>query len=238
MAKILFFDIETSSNIAHVWGKYDQTVIKFVKEWELLSIAWKWNSGKVESMTRADSRRRDDKDLAVKLHSLILEADIVIAHNLKRFDLRKAKSRFLFHGLSPIRKIGTIDTLQVARSNFAFNSNSLNDLAIHLGICGKLKHQGFDMWEKSMLGDKKALAKMGKYNRRDVSILYKVYKKMRGWIDNHPSIVAISNTNGCPVCGSKKFYSHGIRGPQGKPKQSRQCRNCGRYYLAAVPKDF
>jgi hypothetical protein len=40
--RVLLYDIETFPNEAYVWGKYDQNVIAFKKEWEMASFAYKW----------------------------------------------------------------------------------------------------------------------------------------------------------------------------------------------------
>ena len=41
-AKILFLDVETAPSLGYVWGKYDQNVIDFKKDWYMLSFAYKW----------------------------------------------------------------------------------------------------------------------------------------------------------------------------------------------------
>ena len=52
-AKILIYDLETSPNQGYTWGKYEQNVIQFTKEWELLSFAYKWlGEKKVKCLAR------------------------------------------------------------------------------------------------------------------------------------------------------------------------------------------
>ena len=34
--KVLLFDIETSPNLAYVWGKYQQDVVAFEEEWKII----------------------------------------------------------------------------------------------------------------------------------------------------------------------------------------------------------
>ena len=43
--KILFYDLETSPNVSYTWGKWEQNVIAFKKEWELLSFAYNLGAG-------------------------------------------------------------------------------------------------------------------------------------------------------------------------------------------------
>ena len=40
--KVLLFDIETSPNLAYVWGKYQQDVVAFEEEWKIISVSYKW----------------------------------------------------------------------------------------------------------------------------------------------------------------------------------------------------
>jgi len=44
--KILFYDLETSPNIGYTWEKYDQNVISFIKEREILTCAYKFKGDK------------------------------------------------------------------------------------------------------------------------------------------------------------------------------------------------
>ena len=41
-ARVLLYDIETVPNLAYVWGKWEQNVIRFESEWHMLCFAYKW----------------------------------------------------------------------------------------------------------------------------------------------------------------------------------------------------
>jgi uncharacterized protein YprB with RNaseH-like and TPR domain len=235
--KILLFDIETSPNLAYVWGKYQQDVISFSKEYELLSVAWKWlGEPKVHCATREGAK--DDRNLCKILHSQLKQADVVIAHNGDAFDIKKSRARFLFHGLPPVPPIATVDTLKVARKYFKFNSNRLDDLAKYLGIGGKVKHSGFDLWFKCMNDDPKAWKKMIQYNKKDVLLLEDVYNKMRPYMETHPHLGLLQDFKGsCPKCAHKDCQKYGYRpNPQGLA-QRWMCKGCSSYFLTRVTKD-
>lgn len=231
--RILFFDIETMAHTGFVWQKWQTNVISFKEYGQIISIAWKWNSEKVQSMRMENG---SDLTLCKKLRSLLEEADIVVAHNGDAFDIKKAKTRFLFHGLKPIKKPASIDTKKVAKNSFGFVSNSLNDLAHYLGIGQKVSHEGFPLWLKCMEGDKKAWKKMMKYNEGDVSLLYKVYKKLKPWVENHPSIAALKETRGCPNCGSHRAVKWGVRAGSAGLRQRMLCKSCGAWHLTRYQK--
>ena len=52
--KILLLDIETSPNVAYVWGKWEQNVIDYVKEWNIICFSAKWLDGKHITKSSAD----------------------------------------------------------------------------------------------------------------------------------------------------------------------------------------
>lgn len=235
--RILFIDIETSANLGYVWQKWETNVIEFAKEWQILSVAWKWNSEKTQSLSMGDVSSKDDKPIVCHIWKLFQESDIIVAHNGDSFDIKKCKARFVFHKLKPCKRLSTIDTKKVAKNGFSFNSNSLDDLGKHLGVGRKVKHEGFSLWLKCMAGDKRALDKMAKYNRGDVDLLYKVYKRLRPWIQNHPSLAAIKESVGCPNCGSGLVIKNGVRANHTGLRQQMRCKSCGGWYLTRHKRD-
>ena len=40
--RVLLFDIESSPNLSWTWGKWDQNVLRFEREWYILAISWTW----------------------------------------------------------------------------------------------------------------------------------------------------------------------------------------------------
>lgn len=232
--KILLFDIETSPNLGWVWGKYEQNVIEYDKEWYVLCYAYKWlnkKSTKVVGLPDFKSYQKDkenDKELVFELWKLFDEADIIIAHNGDRFDIRKMNARFIAHGLNPPSPYKTIDTKKVAKRYFAFNSNKLNDISQHLGIGKKVDTGGFELWKGCMNGDAKSWRDMMKYNKQDVVLLEEVYLEMRKWIHNHHNINAHpEHAHRCPKCGSKRIQKRGWGVTTVSKYQRYHCQDCG-----------
>jgi len=215
------------ANKAFVWGKYEQDVIAYIQEGYILSWSAKWLGGKQITKGLCDYPHKlgDDKALVKELHDLINQADIVIAHNGDRFDIKKMNTRFILHGLNPPEPYKTVDTLKIARKHFAFNSNKLDDLGAFLGVGRKIKHPGFDLWLGCEAEDPKAWALMKKYNKQDVLLLERIYLKLRPWIQNHPDTTL--NPTGCRNCGSTKFQKRGFGITRGKVHQRYQCNSCG-----------
>lgn len=225
--KIALFDLETFPNLAYVWGKWEQNVIRFEKEWELASFAYKWlGETEIKCLSR---RNHTEKQLVTKLHALFNSADILIAHNGDSFDIKKSRAKFIQFGLKPSALCRSIDTKKIAKSQFAFNSNSLNDLGETLGLGKKVETGGFDLWLRCMNNEKAAWSLMEKYNRQDVALLAKVYLKLRSWYPKHPNLALMADIEGCAVCNSKRLHFRGEY-PTARRKQRRvQCQDCGKW---------
>ena len=87
------------------------------------------------------------------------------------------------------------------------SSNKLDYLCKFLGINVKINTGGFELWERCIHGDEKALKSMDEYCRQDVVILEELYLKLRPYIHSHPNVGLYidSNVTVCPNCGSDKL---------------------------------
>lgn len=239
-AKIVFMDIETAPSLGWVWGKWQQDVIDFKENWYVLSFAFKKPGEKVQAFCLADyedydPQKPDDKKLMSDLWKVLDEADIVIAHNGDRFDVPKVNTRFLAHGQKPPSPYKTVDTLQVARKVFKFDSNKLDDVCRDLGIGRKLPHTGFHLWQACMQGDIKAWKKMKRYNCKDVRLLEDFYYKVRPWMKNHPNVNQ-GELFHCPKCSSSDVHRRGWAYTLLRKKQRFQCQSCGGWFEGSAVK--
>ncbi len=232
-AKILLFDIETAPNLSYTWGKWQQDVIDFKDHWYMLCYAAKWlDDGKMITSKLTDYNsfkkdKTDDFNVVKSLWTLLDKADIVITHNGDEFDIKKANARFVYHGLPPPSPYKTIDTKKVAKKYFSFTSNSLNDLGRYLKLGEKVKHEGFDLWLNCMTGEKKAWETMIKYNKQDVILLEKIYKRFLSWITNHPNLGLYKKLDfACPNCGSQHLNHRGFNYTKTNTYRRVQCVDC------------
>ena len=119
--KILLFDLETTPLEALTWGpKWEANLLEVKKETQILSYSAKWLSGKHTTKGQIDYKgykggKLDDKAVVKELWNLINEADMVVAHNGKSFDVKVANARFAFHSLAPPAPYRVIDTLTEAK---------------------------------------------------------------------------------------------------------------------------
>lgn len=226
--KILLFDIETAPMVVTSWDLWRPRLSheNIQQESSLISAAWKWLDEKRVDEVHVNPRRpNDDRQVVSRLHSVLEGAHILVGHNVDRFDLRKLNARAIKHGLPPLPRIQTIDTLKVARSVFAFNSNRLDYLGKFLCGTGKIPTT-YGLWLKVMEGNRGALSAMVKYNKADVLLLEKVYKKLRPHIKNHPNLGVISGAWCCPNCGSGDIWSCGYNFSRITKRKRYQCKQC------------
>jgi hypothetical protein len=213
LPKILLFDIETTPMPVWVWdfGKQYVPPTNLVRDdngkqrvWYVLSWAAKWlydDNVMSDIVTPQEALERDDSRVIQSIWKLLDEADIVIAHNGDRFDIRKLNARFILNNMTPPSPYKSIDTLKIARKEFAFSSNKQDFLTKTFGLSEKLKTD-FQLWVDCMDGKKDALNNMLKYNKRDVVGLEQVYLKLRPYIKNHPNLGVLMGSDCCPTCGS------------------------------------
>ncbi len=239
-ANVLLVDVETAPNLGWTWGMYEQNVIDLKTSWYMLSFAAKWlGDKKVKTWALPDypsykKNKEDDSNLVGALWGLYNQADVVIAHNGDKFDIKKSNARFIKHGLNPPAPYKQIDTLKVARGRFAFTSNRLNDLAKYLKIGQKLPHTGFHLWQGCMTGDEKSWRLMRKYNAHDVDLLEQVYLRMRPWMVNHPNLTMYGDKVGCPACQSVNIQRRGFNVARTRKTPRFQCQSCGNWWAGKV----
>ena len=185
--KILLLDIESSPNVAHVWGIWQQNVglNQLMESSYVLCWAAKW-LGEDEVMFDSVHVSKPKKMLR-RIHDLISEADAVIHYNGTKFDMPTLNKEFLLHEMNPPAPYKQIDLLKQVRSQFRFPSNKLDYVAQRLGLGSKTAHEGHELWVKCMANDKDAWKRMEEYNVQDVVLLEKLYNRLLPWIKNHPN---------------------------------------------------
>lgn len=231
--RVLFFDIETMAKKIYAWGDYEVNSIETAQHWYMLSFAWKWLGEKqtyVKGLPDYKGYKKDttnDKLLVQDLWKLFDEADVIVAHNGKSFDIKKSNARFAKHGMQPPSPYKIIDTKIVAKSYFKFDSNKLDSLGDYFGIGRKINTGGFALWLGCEAGDKKSWDKMKRYNRYDVILLEKVYKHMMPFMRNHPNVALMDgNLRHCPNCGGSNLIRQGYHYTRTTATQQYQCKDC------------
>ena len=238
--KILHVDIETAYTIGAVWQIYDTNVAQQLQDEYVLGFGWAWEHlkqvhwlGLPDFPGQYKKDHRCDKELMKALRKLLEEADVVVAHNGRSFDVRKIKGRMLINKLPPLPPFAVIDTKIEARK-FGFVSNKLDDLARRLFGERKLKHDGIELWTRCMdrKYDKAAWEQMATYCKKDVVLLKRLYRELLPWMQNHPDWNVYEGFKGaCRNCGSHNVVrcGHRYQYTQRRRYQQYTCRGCGAY---------
>lgn len=242
--RIAFYDLENAPSLGWYYDRWKEgNIVADEQDWFMLSFAWQWaDEDRVHCRALCDypgykKNKKDDAHLIKDLWKLFDEADILVAHNGDKFDRRKSNARFLGCNLPPPSPYKTIDTLKVARKQFALPSNSLAALGQFLGLGDKLATTGWHTWRGCIDGDPKAWALEKRYNKRDVTLLKGVYGRLRPWIPNHPDLRKYTDRSGCPKCGSQRVQCRGFDKTMTQKKQRMQCQDCGGWYQGRAIKE-
>lgn len=236
----LFYDIETSLNVVLAFrAGYDLNIQHdaIVEERKVITIAYKWEGEKRIYVLKWDEDQ-DDYSMLKRFMEVAEEADEMVAHYGDRFDMPWFKTRCLIHGLGPLPYYKTVDTKAWASKNFYFNSNKLDYIGGVLGLGHKISTD-FSLWKDIQL--KKcpiALAKMCKYNARDVDLLEGVYQRLAAWCKpkTHAGVLNGLDKWTCPRDGSKNVIKSKTRvTAEGTKTHQMKCLDCGSYFTISDP---
>lgn len=205
---VCYLDIECSPTKSYTWRRFKENIsqAQILSESFFLTASWAFNEQEVEGirLTPNEAVNEDDEALITKLWHVLDNSNVVVGHNLRKFDIKKINSRFAFYNMPPPSPYKIIDTLEIAKAKFAFPSNKLNDLCEYLNIGKKLPHDGFSLWSRCCDGDDEALEHMLKYNLIDVDITRQLYKRLRGFDNNAVNMAIMAEEVGslCTTCCS------------------------------------
>lgn len=233
--KRLFFDIETSPMTVYTWRtgwKLNIGTDNIIEDWKIICISYKWeHEDKVKNLTW--DKDQDDKQMLLDFIKIANKADELIAHNGDRFDIKKIRTRCIYHRIPMFPKYRTLDTLKKAKSGFNFNSNRLDYIAKFLGVGAKVEHEGFNMWVKCLQGDKQALKDMVYYCDGDIVVLEDVFFVLQNYILNntHAGVNNGKLKASCPNCSSEDvaLLKNNFTA-KGTIKRQVECQPCGYVY--------
>lgn len=233
--KVLFLDLETSPNLAYVWGLWDQNVAitQLVDSTEVICFGARWLGSK--KVIFKSEHHHGRKEMLDELHSLMEEADVLVGWNSQSFDSKHIKREFLENGYLPPSPYKELDLMRVVRSQFKFPSNKLDYVAQTLGVGSKVKHSGFELWIRCMAGESKAWKEMKEYQIQDVNLLIDLYEILLPWIKNGPHAGLHDGIDGCPNCASTNLERRGVSRTLAATYQRYQCKDCGKWMRGGKP---
>lgn len=236
---VLILDIETAPLVAYLWSMWQHgtSLPAIENQTYVLSWAAKWldeDEVMVDALCYDDdyvAGYEDDRRMIEGIWKLIDIADIVVAHNGDKFDIKRLNTRFVLNGLPRPTPYKSVDTLKIVKRNFAFDSNKLENLLQQFFGYGKDDAGGMETWIGCLKGDKDAWDTMVRYNKSDVTKLEELYLKIRNWDHLHPSVATNAPLRSVPVCTACGSTDVGPTGTTYKTGVSvfpvHRCNDCG-----------
>ena len=247
MSNVLALDIETSPAKVYtftLWPKFigidsviqDVQILRWSAKWvgedyiysDALIHHHKWKSSE---------KLPSDKRLIENLEPLLAEADAVVAHNGRSFDMSIIRARAIIHNMSPLPPVKVIDTLMHSRRIQKLLSHKLDFLSQVYNIGKKLEHEGIPLWIKCMEGDKDAWNRMKEYNDQDVYLLEDVYLRLLPHMTGHPNFFLGTSEDTrpmCRACGYVGLHRRGTTSTNLGKYQRYVCPNCGKWSKGRV----
>ncbi len=238
-ARVIILDIETSPIITTTFSLYPESIShnNILQDWYVICACWK-ELGSKKVSSSSTKKPGNDKEVVKALADAIVDADFIIAHNGKKFDIKKLNARLIFWGLKPLPKIPMVDTLLEVKKIAQFTSHRLDYLGKHLLGEGKIQTSE-GLWLRALKGEKKAVQEMVKYCIGDVNVLERLYLKLRPYFKTHPHVGILQNNvrEDCTKCGSNKTQKRGVAITTGGTKYQRlQCQDCGSWHQVPLNK--
>lgn len=221
MAKIRFIDIESH-------GSYFKADSGFIFCMSYKDLGEK----KVHTVVRDNvlPNPYNDKALCKQIYDVIRDADMIVTHNGKRFDIPFINTRLLINNLPPLPDMPHFDTCEVMFKRLKM-SGRLENASATFGW--KLKKHSVEVqkWFRAAAGDKAMLKEIVRHCEIDVRLLEKVYMRLRPLGFKHPNIALLTEEpTKCPICGRKgTLKKNGFKLAIVKKAQRYQCSSCGGY---------
>lgn len=242
--KIVMFDLETLPDMNAAMERFAG-----ISQWPGKSIGADMNSiicfgykilgdkrARCESIWDIDpdwsKNVNDDSALCQFIYDTLHDADGIVTHNGEKFDIKVLNTRLKKYGLPGLHKILHVDTCQLAKSKLKLSSNSLDNVASHLGCRRKLKHDGWGMWVRVRQGDPTAARLMAKYCIQDVEVLHEVFEALRCFTSKIPNYNLFDGAKQvCPSCGkATRQKSKGWKHTSTRSYRQKICGHCGSVY--------
>jgi hypothetical protein len=224
--KILIFDLESGAGVNGF--KADLSVT--------LCIGYKWLHEKkakcLSVLDYGDLKKKRVMDWDVKMlddfAKVVSEADMIVGHYSKMFDLPYLNGRRLLHGQTPLAPTKHFDTCLNLRGKVAFSSKRLKHLSKILNLKKrKLENNWPEGWIEVARNPKKHIGDMIPYCIGDVLATEELFLRTAP-LSKYTGLFHLGRDEiTCPKCGSQKLQKRGKLVSVGKTHQRYQCQDCG-----------
>jgi predicted nucleic-acid-binding Zn-ribbon protein len=228
--RILALDLETSPNLAYVWGLWNQNVSikQLVDSTHVICFGARWLDDPADKLVFSSVHHNTKAEMLEAAWELLDQADAVMGWNSAGFDAKHLNREFLEAGMTPPSPWRDLDLMRDVKKAFRFPSNKLDYVAQKLGVGAKVEHAGFDLWIRCMAGEDTAWEEMRVYQEQDVHLLIDLYHKLQPWLSSQPNIgLFVDDLDVCPKCGSHNLQRRGHAYTGVSVFQRFYCSKCG-----------
>ncbi len=229
--KTLYIDIETTPNLADVWGLFNQTVSlsQLRAASRLLCFGYKWKEDKDVSFL-AEWQFSEREEWMARAWYLLDSADVVVTYNGDHFDLKTLNRELLVAGMVKPAPYISVDLYKEIKKNFLFASHKLDHVTKVLELGQKVQHSGHDLWVRVMEGQYGAQREMEEYCKHDVLLTQLLHERLEGWVGGPNLNLFLGTEDACPGCGlAGSLTRRGERVTATATYQRYVCGNCGKW---------
>ena len=237
-ARVLIFDIERlpmRTKPLEAWSMKDLQYRRLRPEdidtWgRTICLAYQW-LGERKVHFIAEWQEGGRKAFLETARDLLSEADVVVGHNSKGFDVPHLQGEFMLEGIAQPAPFKQFDTLLTARSKANFEANHLDTLTRRFGLPHKSDKYSSKVAFAACEGDEKMQRKLQRYNENDVRATTALYLYLRPW-GNVNLNVFFDDADGvlrCPACQGTKVQRRGVATTALGKYPRVQCQSCGKW---------
>lgn len=238
--KVLIFDIERVPMRTKQLEAWDMKSLQYrrltpndIDTWgRTICLAYQW-LGERKVHFIAEWQEGGRVAFLEKARDLLSEADLVVGHNSKGFDVPHLQGEFMLEKIDQPSPFKQFDTLLTARSKANFEANHLDTLTRRFGLSHKTDKYSSKIAWAAVGGDERAQRRIQKYNEGDVRATTALYLYLRPW-GNANLNVFFDDEDGtlrCPACSSTKVQKRGVAVTALGQYQRYQCMapRCGKW---------
>jgi len=231
--KILLLDIETLPMVIHTWSlfmkNYSPKNIIHPTIPLMWSAKWLYSTETMHDiLTPGEAINRDDRRILESVWPLLDAADVVIAHNGDRFDIKKLNGFFFHHNMMPPSGFQSVDTLKQSFKTMNLDSHKQEWITKYRCLEEKFETD-YLLWVRCANGEQEALDEMASYCDQDVNGLEDMYFALLPWMKSHPNmgILMQSDAPVCGGCGSQHLKPSGEYVTNAGSYPRYRCLDCG-----------
>lgn len=234
--RVLVFDIERVPMRTKQLEAWDMKSLQYrrlspndIDSWgRTICLAYQW-LGERKVHFIAEWQEGGRQGFLENARDLLSEADLVVGHNSKGFDVPHLQGEFMLEKIEQPSPFKQFDTLLTARSKANFEANHLDTLTRRFGLSHKTDKYSSKVAWAAVEGDEKAQRRIQRYNEGDVRATTALYLYLRplGSVNLNVFFDDEADVVRCGACTKTKVQKRGVQVTGLGRYQRYHCQSCG-----------